>query len=310
MYKGSYKKKNLISIFILILNVNIVIAQHGSIAEYAMGARAYALGQSALVSFSDAVHVSMNPASIIGARKLTASVFYSKYNSSSMNSSFGIVYPTGKYGCFGVSYFHFKEDGLEKRDPNAILLDKFSFSQNHLLFMYGRSIANKFSIGFNAKFVSQSMAEYKSPVQNIGFDLGINYAPKFSNPIVKNLTLGIAVDNLIKPALKLDKEREYLPLEIRFILEDRINFSNSTITLVGNLAYFERAFENSNYTLHLGLEYSYKNIFLRTGYRDNFYSLGLGLKVYRLNLNYFYGKSNYSHEYATSKSGVSVSLEL
>ena len=287
MHKGSYKKISL-SILILIFSVTKIIAQQGSIPEYAMGARAYAMGQSALLSFSDAVHVSMNPASIVDAHKLIASVFYSKYNSSTVNSSFGIVCPTGKYGCIGISYFHFKEQGLERTDPNAVPLDKFSFDQNHLLVTYGRNISNKLSAGFNAKFVSQSMADYESPVQNVGFDIGINYAPKFSNPIVKNLSFGIAVDNLIKPALKLDKEREYLPKELKFIIEDQITFSHSTITLVGNLAYFERAFENRSYTLHLGLEYSYKSIFLRTGYRDNFYSLGLGLKVYMLNLNYFY----------------------
>lgn len=297
-------------IFILFSRMNPVNAQQGSIPEYAMGARAYAMGRIALLSFSDAIHISMNPSSICDAQKFTASIFYSKYNSNTTNSSYGIVYPTKNYGYFGLSYFHFAVNGIEKRDQHNVILGEFSFNQNHLLLMYGRNITNKLSFGFNAKFVSQSMAEYKSPVKNIGFDIGVKYIPKFTNSIFKNLSFGITVDNLVKPAIKLDKEREYLPLEFRLILEDKFIFSSSTITFVGNLAYFEKTFESKNYTLHLGSEYSYKNIFLRIGYHDNYYSYGFGLKLYMLKIDYFYGKSNYSQEYATSTNGISVSFEL
>jgi len=297
-------------IFILFLKINSIMAQHGSIPEYAMGARAYAMGQSALLSFSDAVHVSMSPSSICDVQKLTASIFYSKYNSNTTNSSYGIVYPTKNYGFLGISFFHFTIEGIEKRDEQNVSAGKFSFNQNHLLFMYGRNITSKLSFGLNAKFVSQSMAEYKSFVKNIGMDLGVKFIPKFSNSIVKNFLFGVAIDNLIKPAIKLDKEQEYLPLEIGLILENKFIFSSSSITVVGNLVYFQRAFESNNYTLHLGLEYSYKNMFLRIGYRDNYYSFGFGLKIYSLILNYFYSESNYSQKYSTLNNGISISFEI
>jgi len=296
--------------FILVFQSNFLLAQQGSIPEYAMGARAYAMGQIALLSFSDAVHVSMNPSSICDAQKISASIFYSKYNSNTSNSSYGIVYPTRHYGFFGISYFHYSIKGIEQRDEHNDLAGKFSFNQNHFLLMYGQNMTSKLAVGVNAKFVTQRMAEYKSPIKNIGLDFGIKYTPQFSSFIGKNLALGITMDNLIEPAIKLDQKREYLPFEMRFIFEDTFIFTNNSVKLVSNIVYFERSLENKNYTLHFGVEYSYKNIFLRMGYRDNFYSFGFGLKVYWLVLNYFYGENNYSKEYATSNNGISINIEL
>jgi hypothetical protein len=304
-------KRNIFSVSTTItfclLALNTTQAQQGSLSENAMGAESYAMGQTALLSFSDALHVSNSPASIADARHASVGIFYLTSSVDAVNWSAGIVFPTERYGSFGVSYFNFTDDGLMMSDENGIVREKYSFEQRHLLLSYGRNISDKFSAGLNAKFVSQSMANYKSPVKNIGLDAGVTYKPGFSHRLIEHLQFGVVMDNLIKPVLKLSNEKKYLSRETRLVMEDKFIFANSTIAVVGNVVYF-RNFQNEiERRFHLGMEYCYRYLSLRAGYRDDFYTMGIGINAGAFNIGYIHSEGD---GFPSMNNGIAVSFEM
>ena len=120
---------------------------------------------------------------------------------------------------------------------------------------------------------------------------GIQYSPQLNNYILKNSSLGIVIDNLIKPALKLYREKEYLPREYRIVAEKKIILENTVITLIGNYTRFEQKIYANKNKVHFGCEYAYKSILLWGGFKGNKYTFGCGLKIYSFLLSYGYGKS-------------------
>lgn len=262
------------------------------------------MGQCAMLSFSEAVHVSNNPASISNAEHITLSYFYTELLERSSNPGYGLVMPTNRYGVFGVSLFQLKSGELRSRDENGTETGTFTAEKNHLLLSYGQYINDKFSFGFNAKFVSESVGTYESPIQNVGIDAALSYYPHFSYTYIKNLAVGIVTDNIVKPQVKLSQTTEYLPMEVRFVAEDRFDFTNSNLTIVGNMAYLE----NAEYKSFFGIEYGYKLIAVLTGLYDGNPSFGGGINLFGFIANYSY--ASYSNTPLSKFNGFSISYQF
>lgn len=256
---------------------SLMNAQIGSLPEAALGAHSLALGKSAVVSPHDALSSSWNPAGIAGLEKNTATVFFSKlpFMNDAILSSYGLVIPTRKFGNFGVSFFHCGIGGIIGRDVNGEATGTISLKQDHLLFTYGRTFANNLAAGFNMKFVEQSMAGFNAVLENPGIDFGLLYRLPGSQRFLKNLAIGIAIDNLAKPALKLSRQREALPRETRLMAEKELRVGDGKLTLLSNFAFPEMLAAR----LHWGIEYLHKSaIALRTGYDGNRFGAGAGVK--------------------------------
>jgi hypothetical protein len=119
------------------------------------------------------------------------------------------------------------------------------------------------------------MAGFNAVMENPGVDFGMLYRLPGSQVFLKNLTLGIAVDNLAKPALKLSRQREALPRETRLMAEKAFGLGEGKLTLLSNFTFPETVASR----LHWGIEYSHKSaIALRTGYDGNRFGAGAGLK--------------------------------
>lgn len=252
-------------------------AQIGSLPEAAFGAHGLALGKSALASPHDAVSSSWNPASITGLEKKTATLFLSELSfiNDAIQSSYGFVTPMRKYGSFGASFFYLGIDAIIARDVNGEATGTASFKQEHLLFTYGRNFTNALAAGVNVKFVKQSMAGFNSVLENPGMDFGMLYRFQSTHAFFRKLAVGIAIDNLAKPVLKLSRQREALPRETRLMAEKALSLGKGNLTLLNNLAFQEGAAPR----FHWGAEYSHKSaIALRAGYDGNRFGAGAGVK--------------------------------
>lgn len=288
----------LIAIFIILCFTNTnLYSQIISFPENAMGTRCYAMGKIASASYSDAVAVSINPSNIIGAERINASIFYSKFSSNAKNTSFGMVFPTKKLGTFGLSNFVISIDDFSTVDTNNTLIDTFCLKQNHFLLSYGRNFQNNFSLGFNAKFVTSNYGSYNSGVKNVGIDFGCQY-------FIKNMSFGFVIENLIMPIVKIQSFKETLPREYRVIVEKKYSFQAWSITAIANLSSIKNGNYSKDTSIHLGFECSYKGLLFWSGTKDNEFSIGAGLNYYDITIGYSYGKfsSAFKHRSAFSLS--------
>ncbi|MFH1097944.1 MAG: PorV/PorQ family protein [Candidatus Desantisbacteria bacterium] len=144
---------------------------------------------------------------------------------------------------------------------------------------YGKQITENSCIGYGLKVIYSNLAERETAI-GFGLDIGCLYRKKgFSTAIVlSNAGLG----------LKYYKKRDDLPLCLKFGMGGKVYARKSnSLLLVGDLIWYN----NEDLGLSAGLEYNYANIlFLRTGYKipDNKYTLGLGWKVGKCQLDYAY----------------------
>ncbi len=288
---------------------SVTHAQIGSLPEAAFGAHGLALGKNAVASPHDALSNSWNPAGITGLEKNTATVFFSKlpFTNDAIQSSYGLVIPTRKYGYFGASFFHLGIGGVITRAQIGETIGTTSFKQDHLLFTYGRTFANTLAVGVNVKFVEQSMGGLNAVLENPGIDFGMLYRFQSAHTFLRKLTVGIAIDNLAKPALKLSHQREALPRETRLMAEKELRIGDGKLTLLSNLAFPEAVASR----LHWGIEYSYKSaIALRTGYDGNRFNTGAGLKFKGLIVDYALSQRREGSDIVSPTSAIALTYQF
>ncbi|MGH7496064.1 MAG: hypothetical protein ACREOO_27230 [bacterium] len=275
-----------------------IFAQSGLLPEFAMGTRSLALGLTATTSFSDPLATSSNPANASNAKRITGSLFYSKLEYGALNTSFGIILPTAKYGAYGVSYFQYSFDYFFL-DENGNATGTETFSQRHLRFTHARKIFQSLTIGFNAKFVMQRFGGITPESENVGVDLGLQYSPNFSTSLLRDIAFGLSIDNLVAYTLGMQQHDGVLLREYRFIVEKEKSFSGNSLNIIANLALLEEySHRNENSVelvkeigrpkLHLGIEYSRRYYSLRIGRTPNSLTGGVGARIESISIGYAY----------------------
>lgn len=287
-------------------------AQFGSLPERNFGARGLALGQSALAASHDALATAWNPASASHMQRFA--VTYSRLGLQNSNTmqSFGAILPLRERGALGVSYFRWQTARIMLTDEEGNRIGEATFAQEHLLLTYGRNLSRVLAVGANAKFVRQTFTpNYESGPENVGIDFGMLYRMPETNLFTRDLIIGMAIDNLVQPTLKLFANRESLPREWRMILEKSVTSRGHRLTFVTNLGRHEKLGRAGNETrTHFGVEYAHRGLpNLRAGIHDGAMALGFGVRWRVLLLDYALVSSS-EYEGSFSRHAWSLTLQL
>ena len=262
----------------------------GSIdAESAIGSRAFSLGQSATVSYSDILNSINNPASLYYSKSFNTSFFYSEPFNDTQNYSLGFTIPTKNYGTFGFRYFNFTVNNLVERNVNGEKTGLFSFRQNEYVISYGFQLYDKVTFGFNAKWLTENFPDLNTrefQSDHTGIDLSFALFPDFANDILKNMGLGIVLKNLIQA----NDNNDHLPKGIVVLAENGYKISSHSIFVVMNYMWYEGTLNKYQRRIHFGLEYGYDFTFFRIGYNDDMFSVGTGIHYKYFSINYGYGE--------------------
>ena len=274
-------------ILIFIFSINGISGEIYS--EYAIGSRAFGLGQISTYSFYDALSTINNPANLVNSEKRMTSFYYSEPNVDEKNIALGFSVPTYSYGTFGFSYYYFIMDDLPEINELGTDLGSYSFSQKEFIISYGNSIFNNILYGINSKWINDKFFNLITSdinTDNIGLDISIGWLPKFENVWLKYFDLGIIYKNIVQ----LNDRNDHIPREIRLIAENMYKIENHSLFLALNYSWYENVLKDYNTRLYAGIEYGYKNIFFRTGYNNNIFSLGVGIHYRFIVLDYGYGE--------------------
>ena len=129
-----------------------------------------------------------------------------------------IVLPSWRLGVFSLTVRHFGVDGIEERDDRNVLLgDDLSDSEFEFDLGYGYRLGPAWSVGGAVKLQRQQLAGYGD--SGFGLDMGVLVKPVLavgrSGQLANNLTLGLAIRNVIQPTLRLDQDSVSDPTGIR-----------------------------------------------------------------------------------------------
>jgi len=336
-----FRKKSLLLILI-VFTFQLCFAQT-EVAKYAgefmaigVGGRALGMGGAQVAVVNDVTAGYWNPAGLARMNYPQISLMHDERFGGMVNYNYGAVaIPYGKDMSFGISAMRLSVDGIpdtrnalidgktgeviyDINNPNARIdpskITKFSNTDWAFYGTFSKKQSDNFYWGANIKIISRSIAEYSA--LGIGFDVGALYEP------VENLYLGanfmditttlVAWSNgrneLISPTAKLGVAYGFEFLGGKFIpaLDVDMRFENRKFASTFNAG-------PVSFDLRVGLEYSFRNLFMvRAGYTDvQQFTLGAGVKLPKLNIDYSYAQfSGAQGETLDATHRISIMLSL
>lgn len=308
-------KKIINSILILLMICNIAFAQtfktnvskRGTTAatflSIGQSARAIAMGSAFVGVVNDVSSIYWNPAGLTKAQGGQIMFDHTRWIAGTEYNFLAVSYNIGDYGSVGVSF-----TGSNIGDMKVTTIEEpwgtgevFSATDMAISLAYALQLTDRFSIGFNPKFVYQGI--WKMSASAFALDMGVQYVTPFDDAILamsisnfgttmrllgqSNLVLfdpdPFTTGNNNKIPAYLETKDWALPLTFRVgVAYSPIRSENHKITLA-----FDALHPSDDYeSLNLGFEYDFQDfLFLRAGYKSLFlddseesFALGFGVK--------------------------------
>jgi hypothetical protein len=308
-------KKIIYSTLILVLTFTLAFAQtfktnvskRGTTAanflSIGQSARAISMGSAFVGVANDVSSIYWNPAGLTKAQGGQILVDYTNWIAGTKYNFFAVSYNIGDYGAVGVSF-----TGSNIGDMKVTTIEEpwgtgevFSATDMAISLAYALQLTDRFSIGFNPKFVYQGI--WKMNASAVAIDMGVQYVTPFDDAILamsisnfgtkmqllgqSNLVLydpdPYTTGNNNKIPAYLETKAYDLPLTFRVgIAYNPIRSANHKLTLAFDAMHPSDDYESVN----VGFEYGFQDfLFLRGGYKSLFlddseesFALGFGLK--------------------------------
>ena len=180
-----------------------------SVFSSGAGARALALGGAFSALADDASASLWNPAGL-GRVDHGQLQFSQAQYALEFNETFAAaVFPDWRWGAVALTMRHFGTGGIESRDGrNSLIADDLTSSESEIGFAYGRALGAAWSVGAATKVRRQELAGRSGT--GVGADLGLHFRPGVALGVesgwTRGVQLGLALRNVIEPALRLDQE--------------------------------------------------------------------------------------------------------
>jgi hypothetical protein len=299
-------------------NVSNVATSCAPFLEIGVGARAVGMGGAFVATANDVSALYWNPAGIGRLSRPEILFVHTNWIADVKFDFAGVIIPLGNIGTLGASLTSLSMDEMNVRtvDQPEGTGEFFDVGDMALMLSYGFNLTDRFSIGFNTKFIQQTI--WKESARGFAVDIGTIFRTG-----LKDMRIGAVLTNFgtdmkmegedllvyhdIDPYQQGNNERIFAnletqswPLPLNFqigLAMDPYLSSSHRVTVAVEAMH---PIDNTE-SVHLGSEYAYKDlIFLRAGYRNLFLrdseeglTLGMGVgsklfKGFQINLDYAY----------------------
>lgn len=290
----------------IITNVTKVGTTSAPFLKVEPGARAVGMGGAFVAVANDATAIFWNPAGIARLTKTEIILIHTQWLAGTSFDFVGFILPLGTFGTLGVSITSLSMGEMKVRTvfyPEGTG-EKYGAGDVAIGLSYARNLTDRFSIGFNGKYIQQHIWHMSSSA--FAVDIGTLFTTQFNG-----MKIGMSISNF-GTNMQLDGKDtmiNYDPDPVKYGNNDRIpahmqtdKFSLPLLFRVGvamdilkgkrnrmTLA-IDAVHPNDNTeNLNLGVEHVFNNmIFLRIGYKNLFtkdgeegLTAGAGMK-YRL----------------------------
>lgn len=257
--------------------------------EIGVGSRAVGMGGAFVAVANDATTIYWNPGGLSRVQQNEVILNHAQWLADTNFDFVGIVLPLGQFGTLGanittLSMGDMKVRTIEKPEGTGEMFSAGDFS---LGLSYARNLTDRFSIGFNAKYIRQKI--WHMSASSVALDIGTLFRTKF-----RDMKIGMSISNFgnkmrlegkstlvqhdIDPEhlgnndrinAHLDTDRWSLPLIFRVGLAmDVLQMGSSNYLTIAVDAHHPN---DNTECLNMGMEYVVNDMFfLRLGYKSLF----------------------------------------
>lgn len=168
------------------------------------------MGRAFVALSGDASAPFWNPAATASLDRSEFTAFHTTLFLDTQYDCFSLSYPMDRIGAFSLSAARLGSDNIERRDIYNIQTGTFSSAETQFGLAYARRIAFGLSGGLTLKAANQRIGDVSGT--GFGADLGMRYESSF----VTGLSLGLAFNDLISPAVKLENSEDKYKTLSRF----------------------------------------------------------------------------------------------
>lgn len=269
-------------------NVTNVATTAAPFLQIGVGARAIAMGGAFVATADDPSTMYWNPAGISNLKSLEAIFMHSNWLADISFDYAGLIIPLGRIGTLGANITTLNMGEMEVRtvDRPEGTGERFDASDMAIGVAYGVSLTDRFSIGFNFKYITQRI--WKESASGFAVDIGTFYrTPLEGLRIGANLSnfgtdLRMRGDDLLvyhdidpyqlgnNDRIFAELQTQSWPLPLTFQLGlayDMLHSERHLLTIATDAVHPN----NNTESMNLGLEYGFLGkYFLRSGYRNLF----------------------------------------
>jgi hypothetical protein len=241
----------------------------GEFLNYAIAPRSLGMGKAFTAIADDVQACYFNPAGLFQLNSQEVLLAHSQLYGARLEYV-GFALPTREAGTFGVSLINFGSEGIDSRNSENQRYESYFFAENAFIAAYAYSPWQYLGLGGNLKLITKNVSLYSG----VGVGADVSAILKLPRPF----SFGVVFQNIIRPALTLEKVTEYYPRNLRAgaavrLLDDRVRLDADIV--VTDFATKTRR----SIVPHGGLEYELvtNTLVPRIGIDPNEISLGLGL---------------------------------
>jgi hypothetical protein len=256
----------------------------GAFLQYGAGARSLAMGKTFVGIADDASATYWNPAGLGRLKQAEITILHASLYEKTGYSFASTAYPT-IYGSFGAAIVNLNSTGFQLRDEFNYEIGEAGVNETAALLSYGIRLpyliaGGRLSTGASIKIVSQNVAAKSAT--GYGLDAGLLWKGNGNSlPVLKPLSLGVDIQNLIAPRLTLVDATDKYPSAITLGLAYR--FLNNNLLTAVDL----NKTENRSVKVHIGGEYILlKMLALRAGLDETELTAGMGFTWENYSLDY------------------------
>ena len=283
--------------------------------ESGVGARAQALGNAFVANASDGSAVYWNPAGLDYLLQPNLVVNHSTLIGGGYYNFAAASYPFIQFGSVGVGVMRYAIDGIQGTTndlPGKVL----SYSEAVYMLSYGRKLPWwGLSAGFTSKIrvVNSYREDNFQPVSGSsgGLDIGIMYRSQSDNVFLRDLSLGLNVQNVVQPTIKLDVASYKDPLNIKFGMSKDFYFGDDQVRRFTVVADVNKSSRTPSPTYSFGAEFAFNRFLIsRAGIDNGRMSLGMGTEFTQFQKFQVDYSVNLSNQYGQALHRVSLTMNF
>lgn len=189
-------RKSLSFALVALLMLSSALAQNKAgttVAQFlklGVGSRAAGMGEAFVATSDDVSGLYWNPAGIAGTRGPQIMFQHNDWVSDISNDFIGVISPLGGFGVVGVSMTSLSmgEMAVTTEEEPEGTGEMFSASDMALGLTYARALTDRFSIGFNFKYIQEKI--WHMSANGIAMDVGTLFRTQFHD-----MRLGMSISN-------------------------------------------------------------------------------------------------------------------
>jgi hypothetical protein len=242
------------------------------------GARQAGMGNTGVAS-TGAESAYYNPAGIAGSRVGEVTFMSSPLLQGGQMNALSFMYPWANHDHMGVMIYQLESGDAEKTDSFGQTLGNFSEKNILMTGTYARQVAGWLDAGVGLKWVRQSLSDQEGG--GYGADAGVAL-----NAFQNRVRLGVSMQNVIAPSIKLRQETEHFERVMRVGLMTNVPVFGRKLMLAQDVSSMGGATRwGAGFQLDL-VEIRDSLLLLRWGMNQREYTMGFGIVQGPLVLDY------------------------